>query len=155
MESNEVKSSSPNSSTFGGGNEHLEKKIDSGGAYAADAEVVPRSKLNALFENPLAGIPREQLFQDVDAFCSKFSLMDHNETFRKGALVAQSPHIAQDMDYLDAQDKAVLLREHTHKWDQPKTLYYLVSKCSCLNNYPFPILIDSNQINFEISHSFE
>lgn len=132
MASNEEKSSSPDSSTFGGGTGHHEKKNDSVGGYAAAAtEVVPRSNFNALFENPLAGIPREQLFEDVDEFCSKFNLMEHNEEFRKGALVAQSPHTAQDMDYLSATDKAILLREHTHKWDQPKTLYYLVGKYSC------------------------
>jgi hypothetical protein len=140
MASNE-KSSSPGSSTFAGGTEHLEKKNDNVGGYVADTEVVPRSKLNALFENPLAGISREQLFEDVNEFCSKFNLMEHNEAFRKGALVAQSPHTAQDMDYLNAQDKAVLLREHTHKWDQPKTLYYLVSKYSCFRSYPYPTSI--------------
>ena len=128
MASSEKKTASPGSSTFGGGTEHLEKKNDNVGGYAADTDVVPRSKLNALFENPLAAISREQLFKDVDDFCSKFNLMDHNEAFRKGALVAQSPHTAQDMNYLDEQDKAILLREHTNKWDQPKTLYYLVSK---------------------------
>ena len=130
MSNTEKKSPSPGSSTFGGGTEQHEKKSDSVGGYAADADVVPRSKLNALFENPLAGISEEQLFKDVDDFCNKFNLMGHNEAFRKGALVAQSPHTAQDMDYLNDQDKAVLLREHTHKWDQPKSLYYLVSEYS-------------------------
>ncbi len=131
MASSEKKSSSPGSSTFGAGTEHFEKKNGSVAGYATDAEVVPRSKLNALFENPLEGIPREQLFMEVDEFCNKFDLTDHREVFRKGALVAQMPHRAQDLDYLTEQDKAVLLREHTHKWDQPKTLYYLVSKYNC------------------------
>ena len=137
MASGEEKTSPPSSSDFGAATEHFERKNEGVGGYAADADVVPRSKLNALFENPLAGIPRDQLFQDVDAFCDKFNLTDHREAFRKGALVAQSPHTAQDMDYLDEQDKAVLLREHTNKWDQPKTLYYLVSKYSYIHCYPY------------------
>ena len=128
MTSSEKKSSSPGSSTFGAGTEHLEKNNDSVGGYATDTEVVARSKLNALFENPLEGKSREQLFMDVDEFCNKFNLTDHREIFRKGALVAQMPHRAQDLEYLSEQDKAVLLRERNHKWDQPKTLYYLVSK---------------------------
>ena len=141
MSNTEKKNSSPGSSTFAGGTEHEEKNSDNVGGYVADTEVVPRSKLNALFENPLAGISREQLFKDVDDFCSKFNLMDHNEAFRKGALVAQNPHAAQDMDYLNDQDKAVLLREHTHKWDQPKTLYYLVSEYSCFDYHSYPTKI--------------
>lgn len=150
MTSNEK--TSPGSSTFAAGTEHVEKKNDNVGGYVADTEVVPRSKLNALFENPLAGISKEQLFEDVDEFCSKFNLMEHNEAFRKGALVAQSPHTAQDMDYLNAQDKAILLREHTHKWDQPKTLYYLVSKYSYFRNHPYPASIGCTQVTFNFPH---
>ena len=152
MASSEKKASSPSSSDFGGATEHVEKNEKVGG-YAADADVVPRSRLNALFENPLAGIPRDQLFKDVDEFCNKFNLVDQREAFRKGALVAQSPHAAQDMDYLDEQDKAVLLREHTNKWDQPKTLYYLVSKYSHIAYYPAISLIKSPTA-FEL-HLFE
>ena len=130
---NSGEKTSPSSSDFGAATEHFEKKTEGVGAYAADAEAVPRSKLNALFENPLAGIPKDHLFQDVDDFCNKFNLTHHREVFRKGALVAQNPHTAQDMDYLNEQDKAVLLREHTNKWDQPMTLYYLVSKCNYID----------------------
>lgn len=82
----------------------------------------------AMFENPLAGISREQLFADVDEFCDRHSLSEYNELFRKGALVAQNPSGAQDLDILNQADKHILEREHTHKWSHPRQLYYLVSK---------------------------
>ena len=53
---------SPSSSTLNG-HEHVEKRE---AGYAADAEVMPRDRLNAMFENPLGGISKQQLFADVD-----------------------------------------------------------------------------------------
>ena len=47
------------------------------------------STLNAVFQNPLAGVPRDQLMADVEEFCQRFGLMDHIDSFRKGALVSQ------------------------------------------------------------------
>ena len=100
-------------------------------SYGADTMGADRSKLNAMFENPLGGIPREKLMQDVDEFCAKFDLMQYNDSFRKGALVAQNPQLVQNLDELTADEKMLLEREHTHKWSQPKTLYYLVAHPSC------------------------
>ena len=117
------KKDSPSSSILNG-TEQVEKKTAPG--YAADTHDVSRNKLNAMFENPLGGIPRDQLMADVDEFCAKYDLKNYNETFRKGALVAQNPHSIQNMTELSDDDKYHLEREHTHKWSQPKTLYYLV-----------------------------
>ena len=127
MASNE-KNGSPGSSTVDG-SEHPEKRASVGG-YGASADAVPRDKLNAMFENPLAGIPREQLFADVDKFCNDNNLSEYQEVFRKGALVAQNPSGAQDLDILNQADKHILEREHTHKWSHPTQLYYLVIMCS-------------------------
>ena len=56
--------------------------------------------------------------------------MSHYDNFCKGALVAQNPRGALELDVLSEEDKYYLEREHTHKWSQPKTLYYLVIMCS-------------------------
>ena len=120
------KDGSPGSSTMSGP-EKVEKSASVGGS-GVSADAVPRDKLNAMFENPLAGIPRDQLFADVDKFCNENNLSAYNEVFRKGALVAQNPSGAQDLDILNQADKHILEREHTHKWSHPKQLYYLVSK---------------------------
>ena len=87
------------------------------------------SHLNAVFENPLAGIPRDRLMKDVQEFCLQFNLMDDLETFQKGALVSQNPVGAATMPELSEFEKETLIREKTHKWSQPWQLYWLASKC--------------------------
>lgn len=87
-------------------------------------------QLSAVFENPLAGKTREELLADVEAFCQQWELMDHIEDFRKGALVAQNPRDYADMPELSAADREVIEREHTHRWSQPFTLYWLCIMCS-------------------------
>ena len=54
-----------------------------------DVDTSDMTKLSAVFENPLSGVPREKLFADVNEFCQKYDLMDKVELFRKGALISQ------------------------------------------------------------------
>ncbi|KAH8435109.1 sugar porter family MFS transporter [Aspergillus melleus] len=95
-----------------------------------DIEGRSRTQVTAVFENPLAGIPREQLFEDVDRFCDQYGLQEYREVFRKGALVSQNPHAAQDLPELNEEEKKFLEREVTHKWSQPWQLYFMASMCS-------------------------
>lgn len=89
-----------------------------------------RNHLNAVFENPLAGIPRQQLFKDVEDFCRKFDLVNDMETFKKGALISQDPESATTLPELSEFEKEALIREHTHRWHQPWQLYFLASECA-------------------------
>ncbi|KAJ5174750.1 uncharacterized protein N7482_000627 [Penicillium canariense] len=89
-----------------------------------------RGHLNAIFDNPLAGIPREQLMKDVHEFCRRFNLMADLETFQKGALISQSPETAATMPELNESERESLIREKTHKWSQPWELYFLAIMCS-------------------------
>ena len=91
---------------------------------------VDEKNLSAAFENPLAGIPKEELMHNVDTFCRDNNLMDYVDTFRKGALVAQNPRATASMTELSDEDRIVLDREQTHRWSQPFTLYWLVIMCS-------------------------
>ncbi|KAK7472875.1 hypothetical protein VKT23_000983 [Stygiomarasmius scandens] len=86
--------------------------------------------VNVKLANPLAGLSHEQLMEDGKAFAESHDLGDLVLEFQKGALVAQDPLAFEDLPLLDEDDKATLRREVTHKWDQPKTLYYLVVLCS-------------------------
>ncbi|OOG00304.1 hypothetical protein ASPCADRAFT_502650 [Aspergillus carbonarius ITEM 5010] len=86
--------------------------------------------LNAVFENPLAGIPREQLLTDVESFCRQYGLEDHLDNFRKGALISQNPKAALDLPDLTDEDKEIIRREQTHKWSQPWQLYFMAAMCS-------------------------
>lgn len=95
---------------------------------APDVETGERNHLNAVFENPLAGIPREQLFKQVEEFCHQWGLMSDLETFKKGALISQSPESATTLPELSDFEREALEREHTHKWSQPWQLYFLASE---------------------------
>lgn len=87
-----------------------------------------RDNLNAVFENPLAGIPREQLLKNVEEFCTEFNLLNDLEIFKKGALISQDPANATHLPELNDAEREALVREHTHKWHQPWQLYFLTSK---------------------------
>ena len=66
MSAAEKKDGSPSSSTLHG-QDGVEKQSS---GYATDADAMPRDRLNAMFENPLDGIPKEQLFADVDEYAT-------------------------------------------------------------------------------------
>lgn len=125
------------------GKEHVDK-FESNKETAAregiyDLDTSATSNLNAVFENPLAGIPREQLMSDVAAFCDKFGLSEYLHVFQKGALVSQSPANALDLPELDPDERNWLSQEHTNKWRQPWRLYWLVCKLKITNGKSFSI----------------
>jgi hypothetical protein len=90
----------------------------------------PESNVNAKLENPLAGIPQQQLMADGAAFAEAHNLGHLKDLFSKAALVAQDPLGYENIPLLTAEDKEALRMEVTHKWKQPKVLYYLVVLCS-------------------------
>ncbi|KAF9694492.1 hypothetical protein EKO04_007324 [Ascochyta lentis] len=89
-----------------------------------------KATISGKFENPLAGIPKHKLFEDVEDFCKKYDMMDKLETMKKGALVSQAPHHVHSISELNQEDHAVLEYEAKHKWSQPWTLYFLTVMCS-------------------------
>lgn len=91
---------------------------------------VDDEQLSAAFENPLAGVSKEQLMQDVEDFCRDNNLMEHVDAFRKGALIAQNPRNTASIGELSDEERIILDRERTHRWSQPMTLYWLVIMCS-------------------------
>ena len=123
MAETKEKEASPASSS-----RHEVSKTEAG--YGEDPDLVPRSKLNAMFDNPLAKMSKEKLLADVEDFVNRYELSEHIEDFRKGALIAQNPHHLDDIDELTEEDRESIRREKTHKWSQPMTLYYLVTMCS-------------------------
>ncbi|KZT10603.1 uncharacterized protein LAESUDRAFT_809556 [Laetiporus sulphureus 93-53] len=88
------------------------------------------SNPNAKLANPLEGIPQDQLLEDAAAFAKAYGLGHLTDEFMKGALVAQDPSAFETLYLLNDEDKNVLRREATHRWDQPWQLYYLVILCS-------------------------
>jgi hypothetical protein len=45
---------------------------------------------------------------------------------RKGALVAQSPHLFEELEDLDENDRLALREEITHRWKHPRILYMTI-----------------------------
>ena len=80
----------------------------------------------ARIKNPLVGIPKDQLMEDVEHFYTQHGLLDIADDLRKGALVAQSPHAIEHIGELDETDRALLRREITNRWAQPRTLYFTI-----------------------------
>ena len=81
-------------------------------------------------QNPLTGIPRETLFQNVEDFANNSNLTDIIPLLKKGALVAQDPPAFEQIDELDEAEKDALRNEVRHKWRQTKSLYFTVILCS-------------------------
>jgi nitrogen-specific signal transduction histidine kinase len=77
-------------------------------------------------KNPLAGISKAQLIQDVEQFASDNDLTDITENLIKGALVAQSPHHIDQIHELNDEDRRILHEEVTHKWKHPRILYVTI-----------------------------
>ena len=96
--------------------------------HAYDIDGAAPSQLNAVFENPLAGIPIEQLMADVEEFCDKFGLIDSVAVMKKGALIAQNPHAFRAIPELTNEEKMIIGREKSHKWDHPWQLYWLCGR---------------------------
>lgn len=77
-------------------------------------------------KNPLTGIPKDQLLEDVDNFATSNGLTDIQDILRKGALVAQAPHAIEHIVELDETDRTILRNEVTHRWRHPRTLYFTI-----------------------------
>lgn len=88
------------------------------------------STLSSKFENPLAGIPKYKLFEDVEKFCRENGMMDKLETVKKGALIAQHPTRYSQLEELSDEEIATLDKEKKHKWRQPWMLYWLTVMCA-------------------------
>jgi hypothetical protein len=96
--------------------EHLDRAQDGGAGY----KVSDAKKLI----NPLHGIPKEQLLSDVDQFCAETGMTEHNDVFRRGALVAQRPDEYEEISELTEDDLFWLRKSTASKWSHPKTLYF-------------------------------
>jgi hypothetical protein len=63
----------------------------------------------------------------VDRYAEAHELSDIKPLLRKGALAAQRPDEVDSISELDSEDVRVLQEEKTHRWKQPKMLYFLIT----------------------------
>lgn len=95
--------------------EHLDRSSGGGGYDVSDAKKLI---------NPLHGISKQQLLADVDQFCAETGMTEHNDVFRRGALVAQRPDEYEEISELNEDDLFWLRKSTASKWSHPKTLYF-------------------------------
>lgn len=101
-----------------------ENSASSKGAEAVNAA---QSSGNTKLPNPLHGISREQLLDDVTTFQKEKGLPDDIlPLLKKGALVAQDTDGFENLEEIDDDDRRVLREETTRRWKHPKTLYFTV-----------------------------
>ncbi|CAN9093128.1 unnamed protein product [Alternaria alternata] len=88
------------------------------------------ARLTANFEgeikNPLVDISREQLIANVHDFATEHQLTDVEPLLVKGALLAQSPALFEELEELDEADRTAVREEITHRFKLPRTLYFTI-----------------------------
>lgn len=72
------------------------------------------------------GLSREELLADVHSFAQEHQLEDVEPLLVKGALVAQSPALFEDLPELDDADRDAIRQEITHRFKLPRTLYLTI-----------------------------
>ncbi|KAK1449170.1 hypothetical protein CMEL01_08485 [Colletotrichum melonis] len=83
--------------------------------------------LEGEIKNPLKGIPKAQLLEQVTAYHKKHELPeDILLLLKKGALVAQNPALFESIEELDEAERDALRQEVTHRWKHPWALYYTI-----------------------------
>ncbi|KAF5351752.1 hypothetical protein D9756_007418 [Leucocoprinus leucothites] len=108
----------------------VRKDSDSGSLEAQDEKPNLVNNTNARIQNPLHGIPKDKLLSQVEEFANEKGLEDITSLLQKGALIAQNPSQFETIAELEEAEKAVIRRETTHKWHQPRDLYFTVILCS-------------------------
>ncbi|KAJ3713394.1 hypothetical protein EV361DRAFT_936800 [Lentinula raphanica] len=98
--------------------------------YREEHHVDLANNVNARIQNPLHGIPKAKLMAQVEQFAREKGMEEQLPYLRKGALLAQNPKDFENIPELDEEDRAVIRREVTHKWSQPKDMYKTVIICS-------------------------
>lgn len=94
---------------------------------------VRQASVAARLHNPLAGLSEQAVLDDVDAWVVEKGLSEHQDAFRKGALIArvgQREDGFEQVSQLSEDEKAILRHEITHRWSHPFMLYFLVVLCA-------------------------
>ena len=91
-----------------------------------------RLRANAKLANPLARISHAQLEDMGEKYAMKYQIGDKDDirAFKKGAVLAQDPTKYNSVEGLTAEELAILEKEFTNRWSQPKLMYIVIILCS-------------------------
>ncbi|KZP01249.1 sugar transporter [Calocera viscosa TUFC12733] len=106
------------------------EKLETRPSHHLHREITLDNNIQAKVQNPLHGIPHDELVTVAQEFCVEHGMQDKTDFVVKGALIAQNPGAFESIAELDAADREVIHRERTHKWHQPAALYFTIILCS-------------------------
>ncbi|KAH7346063.1 hypothetical protein BKA66DRAFT_543120 [Pyrenochaeta sp. MPI-SDFR-AT-0127] len=106
--------------------EHLDHGIDGSITQRRQSVVSMSRNVTGEIQNPLTGVPKDELLQNVEHFARVHDLTDALPYLSKGALVAQSPDRFETIGELDDDDREALRIEKQHRWKHPKALYLTI-----------------------------
>ncbi len=91
-----------------------------------------RRNVDAKLANPLAGESYAALEEMGAVYARKHQMGDEEDirAFQKGACLAQDPSRFASIPGLTEKELAVLERETTNRWSQPRLLYVVIVLCS-------------------------
>lgn len=91
-----------------------------------------KTNVNAKLANPLAGISSDELRKQGRTYALKHFLGDESDirAFEIGACLAQDSENWQKVDGLTPEEHAVLEKEKTSRWAQPRLMYLVIVLCS-------------------------
>lgn len=114
-----------NSGSVSGTGSHDGEKVMPGSAK--------HNKVTAMLKNPLAGMDEAAVQADVDAFIAQHGLEEYTSEFRKGACLARVQNVPngfESVHQITEEERTVMRDEISHRWRQPKMLYFLVVLCA-------------------------
>lgn len=91
-----------------------------------------RANINAKIANPLSGYNHKQLAQMGEEYVRKHQIGEEADiqAFRLGAILAKNPNRYAEVDGISAEDSAILAKEISNKWSQPRRMYLVIILCS-------------------------
>ncbi|KAK0674591.1 putative symporter [Cercophora samala] len=97
-------------------------------------ESLKRQRLEASkkLANPLAGLSHDRLSQMGEEYAMNAGLTSDEDlrAFRLGAVIASNQTDYSAIPELTDREREVLERETTHKWSNPRMLYWVIAICS-------------------------
>jgi len=109
---------------------HVGEHITRQGSMSAAERA--RRNINAKLANPLARISHTALMDMGKNYALKHQIGGKEDirAFQMGACLAQAPSKYSSVEGLTQEELAILHKEYTNRWSQPKLMYIVILLCS-------------------------
>ncbi|KAJ1026592.1 hypothetical protein NDA13_003969 [Ustilago tritici] len=79
--------------------------------------------------NPLTGIPKEELLRQVEVFAQEKGITDELECLKRGVLLAQRPADFQSIEEPSEEEKKAVAHQYARRWSHSLLLYMTIFTC--------------------------